>query len=105
MTVVDFRTQSLIRRAPTAPLDLCADDRAYIDGYLAVVGEALGREARPRVPLTVLPARAFVAHLAELRATLNPHDFDQRLALGRLESVLRLVETAITVMEHRRRRA
>lgn len=105
MTVVDFRTQSLIRRAPLVPLDLCADDRAYIDGYLAVVGEALGREARPQVPLTMLPARSFVAHLAELRAILDPHDFDHRLALGRLESVFRLVETAIAVMEHRRRRA
>lgn len=102
--IADFRIEKLIRRAPLAPLPLSDDDRAYVERHLDAVGLAFDIDVRPP-PLTMLPARALVRHLGRLRETLVPDTFDRRLALGRLESVLRLVESAIALMERGGRRS
>lgn len=99
--VVNFRIERLARRAPTVPLALSDDDRDYVLRHLAVVGEAFGIRAIPDVKLTILPARAFVRHLGALRARCKPADLEQRLAFGRLESVLRVVESVVIVMAGR----
>lgn len=101
--VHDLRIEALARRAPEQPLKLSEDDRAYVLKHLAAVEEAFGIRAVPDVPLTLMPARAFVRHLAGLRAGLDPQGLEQRLALGRLESVFRLVASAIAVMGYQSR--
>lgn len=95
--VADFRIESLVRRAPSAPLALSEDDRAYVLRHLDAIGEEFDIDARPAAPLAILPAKALVRHLGELRAALVADTLARRLALGRLESVLRLVESAIAL--------
>ncbi len=95
--VADFRIERLVRRAPASALPLSEDDRAYVLRHLDAIGEEFGCETRPPVPLEALPGKALVRHLGELRARLVPDSLPRRLAVGRLESLLRLVETAIAL--------
>ncbi|MGE5476239.1 MAG: hypothetical protein ACM3Q1_06265 [Bacteroidales bacterium] len=75
-------------------MPLCAEDRDYLLRHLRAVGEAFGVNAVPDVPLRVMPARALARHLARLRSTIQAECFEQELALGRLESVYRLLASA-----------
>jgi hypothetical protein len=100
-TVINFRIKRLAHRAPAVPLAISDDDRAYVLRHLDAVAEAFGVKAVPDVALSLLPANAFVRHLGDLHARCRAQDLEQRLALGRLESVLRLVESAVTVMIER----
>lgn len=103
--VADIRIESLRRRAPLAPLALSQGDCDYVLRNLDVIGEAFEVDARPPAPLALIPARSLVQHLGHLRATLVADGLERRLARGRLESVLRLVETAVALLERGGRRS
>lgn len=100
-TVINFRIERLAHRAPAIPLAISDDDRAYVTRHLEAVAEAFGVKAVPDLSLALLPANCFVHHLGELLAQCRYQDLEQRLAYGRLESVLRLVESVVTVMNER----
>lgn len=101
----DIRFERLARQAPERELlPLSPEDREYVVSNLAAVGDAFGVAAVPDVPLSVLPARAVARHLAAVRSLLVPCSQEQDLALGRMESVFRLVASAVRVIELRSRR-
>lgn len=100
----DIRFERLAREAADRPLRLCAEDQATLLRHLRVVGESFGLRAAPDVPLDVMTARALVRHLARLRTRLEPSSLGQHLALGRLDSVFRLVASAVRLAAHSPRR-
>lgn len=103
--VHDIRFERLARQAPEHELlPLSPDDCGYVVTNLAAVGDAFGVNAVPQVPLSVLPARAIARHLAAVRSLLVPCGQEQDLALGRMESVFRLVASAVRISELRSRR-
>lgn len=91
----DIRFERLAREAPDSPLPLTDEDREYVARHLQAVADAFAVAAVPGVPLSLLSGRALATHLARLRVSLDPKDQDQALALGRLESVFRLVASAV----------
>lgn len=91
----DIRFERLAREAADRPLALGAEDFIYLQRHLVAVGEAFGVAAVPDVSLACLSGRALTGHLARLRARLCPETLEQQLALGRLESVYRLLASAV----------
>ncbi len=90
----DIRFERLAREAADRPLPLCAEDLDYLTRHLQAVGAAFGCRAVPDVPLRYLGGRTIARHLARLRASVQVVTFEQQLALGRLESVFRLIASA-----------
>jgi|AGTN01.1.fsa_nt_gi hypothetical protein len=102
----DIRFERLARQAPDhSPLPLSPEDRDYVLANLTAVGDAFGLRATPHAPLSDMTARGVVRHLAAVRTWLDPQTQEQVLALGRLESVYRLLASAVRVMELRSRRS
>src|SRR5512145_1487253 len=91
----DIRFERLARTADDRPLPLCAEDCDYVMRHLEAVGAAFGLRAVPDVALQYMTGRAIARHLARLRPLLMPQSLEQHLALGRLESVFRLVASAV----------
>lgn len=91
----DIRFERLAREAADQPLPLCAEDQDYLTRHLQAVGEAFGCRAVPDVSLRYLSGRTIVRHLARLRASVDAVTLEQHLALGRLESVFRLLASAV----------
>lgn len=102
--IIDISHERLARRAPTYPLALDETDHAYILANLDEIGESFQCRARPDVSLSILPARSLVRYLIYLEQNLPPETLEQRLAIGRLESIFRLVATAIALSEAATRR-
>lgn len=100
----DIRFERLAREAADRPLPLCAEDLDYLHRHLTAVGEAFGLRAVPDVPLDLLSVRALARHVARLRSWIEPQTLEQQLALGRLESVFRLVASAARLAEMSPRR-
>lgn len=101
----DIRFERLARQAPdNIPLPLSEDDQDYVIANLTAVGDVFHLAAVPGVSLGVIPAKAVAGHLAALRSRLHAENQEQQLALGRLESVFRLVASAVRVLEMRSRR-
>lgn len=92
--VTDLAGERLIRRAPDHPLTFSDDDQRYLLGCLEEVGRVFHVAAEPELPLDMLPGRALMRRLVELRRSLRARDADQRSALGRLASAILLVDTA-----------
>lgn len=90
----DIRFERLAREAADQPLPLCAEDQDYLTRHLEAVGEAFACRAVPDVALRYLSGRTIARHLARLRASVQAETFEQHLALGRLESVFRLIASA-----------
>lgn len=91
----DIRFERLARQAADKPLCLCREDEDYILRHLAAVGAAFALRAAPDVPLNVMSGRALTRHVARLRSWLEPATLEQQLALGRLESVYRMLASAV----------
>lgn len=95
----DIRFERLAREAVDRPLSLCAEDQEYLLRHLKAVGDAFGLRAVPDVPLDLLSGRALARHVARLRSWVEPQTLEQQLALGRLESVFRLLASAVRLAE------
>ena len=91
----DIRFERLSREAPDRPLALCPEDWAYVARHFDAVGEAFDVAASPAVPLSMLTGRALARHLARVRASVVAETLEQHLALGRLESVYRLLASVV----------
>lgn len=100
----DIRFERLAREAVDRPLPLCAEDQDYLLRHLRAVGDTFGLQAAPDVPLNVMTVRAVARHLARLRTRIEPQNLEQQLALGRLESVFRLLASAARLAEMNPRR-
>lgn len=101
----DIRFERLVRQAPERDLlPLSTEDQNYVVANLAAVGDAFSVAAVPDAPLSRMPARAVARHLAVVRSLLVPCSQEQDLALGRMESVFRLVASAVRLIELRSRR-
>jgi hypothetical protein len=92
--LVDIAEQRLIRRAPPYPLPLGRDDQDYITGAFLGVERVFGVKARPALPPEMMPARALMRQLLELRRSLHPQNDDQHSSYGRLASAIMLVDAA-----------
>lgn len=95
----DIRFERLAREAADRPLPLCVEDQDYLLRNLRAVGDAFGLDATPDVPLDAMSGRALARHLARLRTWIEPQSLEQQLALGRLESVFRLLASAARLSE------
>lgn len=91
----DIRFERLAREAADRPFSLCAEDRDYLLRQLRAVGDAFDLRATPDAPLEVMTLRALTRHVARLRSWIEPQSLEQQLALGRLESVFRLLASAV----------
>lgn len=100
----DIRFERLAREAPDRPLSLCAEDQDYLRRHLEAVGAAFDLRAIPDAPLNLLSVRSLAEHLARLRSWIDPQTLEQQLALGRLESVFRLLASAARLAEFNPRR-
>lgn len=96
----DIRFEQLARTAPQSLLPWSASDISYLQQNLSSIGDSFGLRALPYLPLQSMNGQALARHLAQLRSRLCPQTPDQDLALGRLESVFRLVASAIQVMRY-----
>lgn len=101
----DIRFERLAREAADSPLTLCAEDQDYLLRHLQAVGEAFDMRAVPDVPLHLMTVRGLARHVAQLRSWIDPCTLEQQLALGRLESVFRLLASAARLARLPRRRA
>ncbi|MCR6630619.1 MAG: hypothetical protein NVV74_11535 [Magnetospirillum sp.] len=101
----DIRYERLAREAPDVPLAMGAEDQDYLLRHLHAVGEAFDVRAVPDTPLAAMSGRSLARHLARLRSWLDPQTLDQQLALGRLESVFRLVASAVRLSQLNPRRS
>lgn len=93
-TITNLAGERLVRRAPDHPLALSEEDQRYLLDGLAEVARVFGVAAVPEVPLDILPGRALMRRMVELRMSLRARDPEQREALGRLTSAILLVDTA-----------
>lgn len=95
----DIRFERLAREAADRPLCLGAEDQDYLLRHLRAVGEAFAVAAVPAVPLRYMSGRGLARHLSRLRSWLAPCTLEQHLALGRLESVFRLLASAVRLAD------
>jgi hypothetical protein len=92
--VVDIAEERLIRRAPLYPLPLGRYDRDYIAATFQGVERVFGVKAKPALPPEMMPGRALMRRLLELRRSLKPETDEQRGAHGRLSSAIMLLDVA-----------
>lgn len=92
--VVDIAEQRLIRRAPLHPLPLGRYDQDYIAATFQGVERVFGVKAKPALSPELMPGRALMRQLLDLRRSLNPETDDQRSSYGRLSSAIMLLDVA-----------
>jgi hypothetical protein len=94
----------MVRRAPEHPLDLGAEDAAYLEHALRATEKAFGLDAFPGQNFDAIPGRALIKIMIAWWRGLEPDTEDQRDAHTRLPSAIRLIDTISTWLEESARR-
>ncbi|TNC95213.1 MAG: hypothetical protein FD119_2634 [Stygiobacter sp.] len=101
--VVNFAAENMVRRTPDHIVAMDQADLAYIRDSLTDVGQAFGIAALPDIPLHLLPARALMRRLVDLRTSLKPQTLEQGVTLGRLAGAILRLDTAVAFDKARRK--
>jgi len=105
----DLAGERLVRKAPNQIVALDPTDRDYIRDALAAVEEAFSVAALPDIPIELMPGRALMRLLVDLRGVLRPASSEQSEAWGKLAGAILILDTACSfATEHfqaQRRRA
>ncbi len=94
----------MVRRAPDHPIDLSAEDAAYVEKALREVEESFGLDAFPGLAFARIPARALIRIFIDWWRGLEPQNATQREALAQLPSAIRLLDTFSAWLEEKARR-
>jgi hypothetical protein len=94
----------MVRRAPEHPLDLGAEDAAYLERALRATEKAFELAAFPGQRFEAIPARALIKVLIDWWRGLEADTEEQREAHALLPSAIRLIDTISTWLEERARR-
>ncbi len=98
---VDIASERLVRKAPNQILALDSGDQDYIRDALASIESAYEIAAIPDAPIGLIPGRALMRLLVDLRAQLRPRTDDQREAWGKLAGAILILDTASSfAVEH-----
>ena len=92
--LTDLAAERLVRKAPNQIVTLTPADSDYIRTGLTAVESAFGISALPAIPLDLLPGRALMRLLVDLRARLRPKTPEEREAWGRLAGAILILDTA-----------
>jgi hypothetical protein len=92
--LTDLAGERLVRKAPDRVLPLDQGDLEYIGTALAAIETAFGIHAQPGVPLAVIPGRALMRQLVDLRRQLKPRSPEQTEAWGRLAGAILILDMA-----------
>lgn len=90
----DLAGERLVRKTPDRILPLDRGDRDYILAGLRAVEEAFAVAALPDTPVALMPGRALMRLLVDLRAGLRPESPEQSEAWGRLAGAILVLDTA-----------
>lgn len=101
--VVNFAAENMVRRTPDHIVAMDQADLDYIRDGLTDVGQAFGIAALPDIPLHLLPARALMRRLVDLRTSLKPQTLEQGVTLGRLAGAILRLDTAVAFDKARRK--
>jgi hypothetical protein len=90
----DLAGERLVRKTPNRILPLDQSDQDYIRAGLEAVQEAFGIAALPDLPIGLMPGRALMRLLVDLRAELRPRSPEQSAAWGRLAGAILALDMA-----------
>lgn len=90
----DLAGERLVRKTPNHILPLDQSDQDYIRAGLDAVQEAFGIAAAPDLPLRLMPGRALMRLLVDLRTGLRPRTPEQSVAWGRLAGAILALDMA-----------
>lgn len=93
--VVNFAAENMVRRTPDHVVAMEESDQAYIRDSLTGIERAFGIQALPDIPLHLVPARALMRRLVDLRTSLKPQTQEQGVILGRLAGAILRLDTAV----------
>ncbi|MCI4679656.1 hypothetical protein K9U39_08620 [Rhodoblastus acidophilus] len=94
----------MVRRAPDHAVKLSTEDSAYVENCLRHVERAFGFDAFPGLKFGQISARALIKSFIDWWRGLEPADEDQREALAKLPSAIRLLDTFSALLEEQARR-
>ena len=101
--VVNFAAENMVRRTPDHVVAMDEADLSYIHDSLAAIGQAFAISALPDIPLRLVPARALMRRLVDLRTGLKPVTQEQGVTLGRLAGAILRLDTAVAFDRARRK--
>lgn len=101
--VVNFAAENMVRRTPDHVVAIEEADLSYIRDSLTAIGQAFAVPALPEIPLHLLPARALMRRLVDLRTSLKPQTQEQGVLLGRLAGAILRLDTAVAFDRARRK--
>lgn len=101
--VVNFAAENMVRRTPDHIVAMDKSDLDYIRDSLTDIGQTFGVAALPDIPLHLLPARALMRRLVDLRTSLKPQTQEQGVTLGRLAGAILRLDTAVAFDNARRK--
>jgi hypothetical protein len=90
----DLAGERLVRKTPNRILPLDRGDQDYILAGLRAVEEAFAVAALPDMPVGLMPGRALMRLLVDLRSGLRPENPEQSAAWGRLAGAILVLDTA-----------
>jgi hypothetical protein len=94
----------MVQRAPERPFVLSEEDARYLEGALRDMEAAFGFDPFPGVAFSHISARALIKQFIDWWRGLEPQNEEEREALGRLPSAIRLMDTVSSWMEEQSRR-
>jgi len=101
--VVNFAAENMVRRTPDHIVEMDPADLEYIRSSLAAIDQAFAVAASPDIPLHLVPARALMRRLVDLRTSLKPSTQEQGVILGRLAGAILRLDTAVAFDKARRK--
>lgn len=93
--VVNLAAENMVRRTPDHIVAMDESDLAYIRSSLTGIEQVFGVAALPDIPLHLVPARALMRRLVDLRTSLKPRTQEQGVILGRLAGAILRLDTAV----------
>lgn len=101
--VVNLAAENMVRRTPDHIVAMDEADLDYIRASLTDIGRAFAVPALPDIPLHLVPARALMRRLVDLRTGLKPQTQEQGVILGRLAGAILRLDTAVAFDKARRK--
>lgn len=92
--IANFAAERLIRRTPDCLVPLSVDDVAYIEDCIRRVAAEFAITDAPTTPIQLMPARAVMRALLEMRLSLKPASQEQKALVGSLAGAILRLDTA-----------
>lgn len=92
--LTDLAGERLVRKAPDRVLPLDKGDQEYIQTALEAIETVFEIKALPGAPLSLIPGRALMRQLVDLRRQLKPRSPEQTEAWGKLAGAILILDMA-----------